>query len=178
MTASLPGSTPAENAANPSAGKVVLMDPLSGPAGSPRAALGTGALSTGIGFGSPPVIGLTAPSSIKAAGFTDDYTPGLSMPDGTNAPDSRLWCIGGGKSGVGGAVVAGYSAGSGLLAAGNGGSRDAGAGAGFATKMVTAVGTVANGAAVETGFLNRSGQTLTAGQSVFGSATAASAVPT
>jgi hypothetical protein len=64
--------------------------------------------------------------------------------------------------------------------AGNVGSRDAGAGpayTGFSTKMVTATGAVANGAAVEAGFTNRSGVALVTGQSVFGSSTAASAVP-
>jgi len=198
MAASLPGSTQAENLANPSAGRAVIMSPFSGPKGSPfggRTITGwtngtptyandatnvsTGALNTGIGFGSPPVIGLTAPQSIKDAGFNDDYTPGYTRPDGVAAVGTSLIAIGGGRSNAnvnGIAPTVGYNA-QPLLMAGNGGSRDAGAGpafTGFAIKTVTATATVANGAAVETGFLNRSGQSITSGQSVFGSATAAS----
>jgi hypothetical protein len=183
MPAFLPGSTDAQNAANPSAGATVLMSPLTGPKNAPldiaRNADGSAAgISTGIGFGSPPIVGLTAPSSIQAAGFSDDYVPGLTMPDGSTAPDSRLWCVGGGRTLPSGAPGTPYTAGSGLPMAGNGGSRDAGGGAGFATRMVTATASVANGGVVEAGFLNRSGQTITNGQSVFGSATAASTVPT
>ncbi len=88
--------------------------------------------------------------------------------------------IGGGKSDATGAPVP-YTAGFGLGMAGNGGSRDAGAGPafqGFRIKTVTATGAVANGAAVETGFTNRSGVALVTGQSVFGSATAASGAVT
>jgi hypothetical protein len=65
-----------------------------------------------------------------------------------------------------------------ILAFGNGASRDAGAGpafTGFAMKTVTATATVANGAVVELGFTNRSGRSITNGQSVFGSDIAASA---
>lgn len=197
MPAPLPGSTNAENLANPSAGKAVLFDLFSGPKGSPfdvrkisysgqtptytndaaNQTPSTGALNTGIGFGSPPVIGLTAPASIKAAGFTDDYIPGASLPSGALANNSRLMAIGGGRSDANG-VANPYTAGFGIGMAGNGGSRDAGAGpafTGFFTKMVTAAGAVANGAAVETGFTNRSGVALVTGQSVFGSSTAASA---
>jgi hypothetical protein len=42
---------------------------------------------------------------------------------------------------------------------------------------VTAVGAVAAGGVVETGFVNRSGVALVADQSVFGSSTTASAAP-
>src|SRR4249920_1886172 len=83
MPASLPGATPAENLANPSAGAFVMFDPLSGPKNSPLdvrfiSAWGTvktgtpvytndaanqkpstGALSTGIGYGANHIIGLT-----------------------------------------------------------------------------------------------------------------------
>jgi hypothetical protein len=45
-------------------------------------------------------------------------------------------------------------------------------------KLVTATGAAANGAVVETGFVNRSGVPLVAGQSVFGSDIAGLAVPT
>jgi hypothetical protein len=189
MPAALPGSTASDNASgNPSAGRFVLFSPFSGPKGSPfdkdtAGNASTGALSTGIGFGSPPIIGPTAPASIKAAGFTDDYTPGVTMPDGTTASaNSKLVAIGGGKSTAnvaGNAPTVPYVAGFALVGAGNSGSRDATAGPayqGFAVKTVTASGTVANGSAVETGFTNRSGASITTGQSVFGSSTTASGV--
>ena len=188
MPAALPGSTAVENAANPSAGRAVIFNLFSGPKGSPFDTPGssqasTGALNTGIGFGSPPIFGLTAPASIKAAGFNDDYTPGVTLPGGTAAADSRLMAIGGGRmantvNADGSRTPNPYTAGFGIGMAGNGGSRDAGAGpafTGFLTKTVTATGAVANGAAVETGWTNRSGAALTTGQSVFGSSTAASA---
>jgi hypothetical protein len=199
MPAGLPGSTLVQNLANPSLGNFVLFDLLSGPKGSPKdrdvdvpylglpagtgfAASGnasTGGLSTGIGFGSPPIIGLTAPASIQAAGFTDDYTPGITKPDGTASANSSIMYIGGGKSDAYG-VSSPYTAGWGIGGAGQGGSRDAGAGpafTGFVTKLVTATGAVATGAAVETGYSNRSGSALVTGQSVFGSFGTASAAP-
>lgn len=190
MPAALPGSTAVENAANPSGGLSVIFDLLSGPKGSPfdKDAAGnasTGGLSTGIGFGSPPVFGLTAPASIIAAGFSDDYTPGVTKPDLTASANSTIMYIGGGRcnppaegpNGTGIAAPNPYTTGFGIGKAGQGGSRDAGAGPafqGFRCKMVTAPGAVANGAAVETGFTNRSGVAMVTGQSVFGSATAAS----
>jgi len=192
MPAALPGSTLAQNIANPSLGLSVIFDLLSGPKGSPldKDASGnasTGALSNGIGFGSPPIIGLTAPASILAAGFTDNYSPGLGKPDGTDSANSTIMYIGGGRCNApspgpgsdGTAAPNPYTTGFGIGMAGNGGSRDAGAGPtfqGFRIKTVTATGAVANGVAVETGFLNRSGVSLVTGQSVFGSATAASGV--
>ena len=188
--------SPAVPTSNPSTGAFVIMNPFSGPKGSPFDAkqidptskllvaapnnFSTGALNTGIGFGSPPIIGPTAPASIRAAGFNDDYTPGVTLPGGTAATDARLTCIGGGKSTAtvnGIAPTVPYNA-QPLLGFGNGGSRDAGAGpafTGFSLKTVTATATVANGAAVEAGFLNRSGVSITTGQSVFGSNPAASA---
>jgi hypothetical protein len=63
---------------------------------------------------------------------------------------------------------------------GNGGSRDAGAGpafTGFGAKMVTATAIVANGAAIEAGYVNRSGVSMAIGQSAFGSSTTANAAP-
>jgi len=183
MPAGLPGTSYADNFGNPNAGAFVIMDPLSGPKGSPFDRDGTppnntstGGLSTGIGFGSPPIIGPTAPASIVAAGFNDDYTLGVTKPDGTAATTSILVYIGGGKSDSAG-VASPYTAGFGICGAGNGGSRDSGANTGFGLKSVTATGAVANGAAVETGFVNRSGVALTTGQSVFGSATVANAAP-
>lgn len=175
-------------AANPSAGRFVMMSSFSGPKGSPfdRAgsdALSTGALSTGIGFGANHIIGPPAPQSIKDAGFTDDYTPGVTRPNGVAATTSILVAIGGGKSTAavnGIAPTVPYTAGFGLCGFGEGASRDAGAGpafTGFNTKMVTATGAVANGAVIETGFTNRSGQAMTTGQSAFGSNVAAQAAP-
>ena len=189
MPAPLPGSTLAQNVANPSLGRAVLFDLFSGPKGSPfdkdqSGNASTGALNTGIGFGSPPIFGPTAPGSIKSAGFNDDYTPGVTMPDGTTASsNSKLMAIGGGRmsntvNADGTRTPNPYTAGFGIGMAGNSGSRDAGAGpafTGFLTKTVTATGAVANGAAVETGWTNRSGVALVAGQSVFGSSSAASA---
>jgi hypothetical protein len=198
MPAGLSGSTSAQNIANPSLGNFTIFDLLSGPKGSPKdrdvdiaylaspgsagTASGnasTGALSTGIGFGSPPVIGLTAPASILAAGYNDDYTPGITKPDNTAATTSILMYIGGGRSSNDAAGTSSpYTAGFGIGGAGQGGSRDAGAGpayTGFVTKMVTATGAVATGAAVETGYSNRSGVALVTGQSVFGSFGTASA---
>ena len=195
MPAALPGATAAENAANPANGNVVLFSSFSGPKGSPfdkdsAGNASTGALSTGIGFGSPPIIGqlagLTNAQSISQSGFDDDETIGANLPSGAAASDSTLVAIGGGRSVIAGGLPGGlsspspYTAGFAILGAGNGGSRDAGAGpafTGFVKKMVTAVGAVANGAAVETGFINRSGVSLVANQSVFGSATAASSAP-
>jgi hypothetical protein len=183
-------------------GKPVIMSSFSGPKGSPLDArtitgwsggmptyandpnnVSTGALSTGIGFGGGVLIGPTAPASIDDAGFTDDYTPGVSTPVPASATSSIYVAIGGGKctaNVAGNAPVVPYTAGFGLLGFGNGGARDAGAGpafTGFGLKTVTATGTVANGAAVETGFVNRTGASIATGQSVFGSATAASAAP-
>jgi hypothetical protein len=177
MPASLPGTADATNkSGNPSAGPLVLMSPFDGPKGSPKDTdqagnASTGGLSTGIGFGSPPVIGPTAPASISLAGFNDDYVPGVTKPDGTSIANSTLVAIGGGKSDASGAPVP-YTAGFALVAAGQSVARDGGAGpafTGFPLKMVTATGAVATGAAVETGFTNRSGVALVSGQSVFGS---------
>jgi len=199
MPASLPGETNANNrTANPSAGQPVTFDLLSGPKGSPNdkdttGNASTGALATGIGYGPEVVLGLlplyqTNPAAINRQGFTDDYTPGVSTVTGAASTDSRYMYIGGGRSKTSGspsysnpAGVAGinyYTAGFGIGAAGSGGSRDAGAGpafTGFAIKMVTATGTVANGAAIEAGWTNRAGVSLAVNQSSFGSSTAASA---
>lgn len=189
MPAALPGSTAVQNGdENPSAGLFVIFDLLSGPKGSPfdmdeDGNASTGALSTGIGFGSPPIIGLTAPASIVAAGFNDAYVPGVTKPDGTAATESTLMYIGGGKSDAptiatdGAALAAPYTAGFGIGGAGQGGSRDAGEAApftGFMLQTVTAAAGVAAGGVVETGYVNRSGAALLTGQSVFGSSTTAS----
>lgn len=195
--------------ANPSVGKQVLMSSFSGPRGSPFDAqafdpttpstkaldnnnLSTGALCTGIGFGSSNFDGPADNAGgrvLPDQNFTDDYTPGVTKPDGTAATTSDLVAIGGGKStasAVGGsaqgaAPTVPYTAGFGLLNFGGGNARDAGAGptnfTGFQCKMVTATGAVAVGAAVEAGFLNRTSFALNTGKSVFGVSNAASAAP-
>jgi hypothetical protein len=162
------------------------MDALSGPKGSPfdkdqSGNASTGAMSTGIGYG----LGLdpinkalfaTNAAAIRAAGFNDDGGEGIGF-------NSTGLYIGGGRcnANVGGLAAPNpYTAGFAPVGAGNGGSRDGGAGpafTGFTHKMVTAVGSVANGAVIETGFVNRTGTTIVADQSVFGSATAAQAAP-
>ena len=186
MPAYLPGATDAQNAANPSEGRLVIFDPLSGPKNSPfDKGPGTGALQTGIGYGSPPIIdignGLYTPvQEIDAAGFDDNQTPGtVTAGYGTqNDFDSTFMYIGGGRcdaaadGGDGIPAPNPYTDGVAICNAGNGGSRDGGTSPfkGFALRTVTATGTVANGAAVETGWTNRSGVSVSANQSVFGSA--------
>lgn len=185
MPAGLPGATSVQNAANPSQGVCVTYDLLSGPKGSPMdkdltGNASTGALCTGIGFGAS-VIG-----ALPGSGFSDDYTPGVTKPDGTASGNSTLMYIGGGRTNMVPANPNGtltnvpYTAGFGIGMAGQGGSRDAGAGpafTGFTSKLVTAAAGVAAGAVVETGFVNRTGVALLTGQSTFGSASAASAAP-
>jgi len=221
---------------NPVIGSVVIFDPLSGPKGSPFDSkkfdystgtppgwdattkvpillndplnVSSGALSTGIGYGSPPVIGpISHPAysnavyGIRSAGFTDDYKPGVSTPVPADSADSRYMYIGGGKDAIVDGTDTGplptgsngyppgwytsqpvpYVTGFAIGGAGNGGSRDAGAGPAFTSfglKTVTATGAVANGAAVEAGWVNRSNIALVADQSVFGLGTAATAAPT
>lgn len=196
MPGSLPGDTALNNAGNPNAGMFVIMDPLSGPKGAPLAGasgnLSTGGLSTGIGYGCNHIIGPTAPDSIKAAGFDDNQVPGTVQAQGfdgqaQNTVDSRMMYIGGGRMVANSDPVdkltrpflpSKYTAGIALVGAGYGGSRDSGANTGFAMKTVTATGNVANGAAIETAFNNRSNIAMIAGQSAFGSGTAAQVTPT
>jgi hypothetical protein len=195
MPAGLPGSTPVQNAANPSLGAAVIFDLMSGPKGAPKendkdyatgtgvanANASTGGLSTGIGFGQTVILDPLYAGTAK--NFTDDYTPGVTKPDGTASADSTYMYIGGGKStaNVGGsAPTVPYTVGFGIGGAGNGGSRDAGAGpafTGFPIKLVTAAAGVAVDAAVEANWTNRSGKALLTGQSTFGSGTAASVAP-
>lgn len=186
--------------ANPSGGKFVLMTPFGGPKGSPldRDQAGnasTGALSTGMGFNATRRLNVstgtapaTPPQSIKNAGFTDDYIPGVTLPNGTLATTAILLAIGGGRSnivgggntGLGVSTVAPFIAVP-ILGFGAGGSRDAGAGpvfTGFGTKIVTAAGAVAIGAVVETGFVNRGESAMVATESILGSGTGASVTPT
>lgn len=195
MPAALPGSAGIKNdpvntyPANPSAGQAVLIDALSGPKGSPldkdnTGNCTTGAMSTGIGYGLNLVVApgnlFNATTGAPGGGFTDD------VGEGASGANSTVIYIGGGRSvtasGVNTAGVAGtspYTAGFFPVAAGNGGSRDGGAGptvfTGFTHKMVTATAGVANGAAVEAGFVNRSGVALVTGQSTMGSSTTAQA---
>ena len=232
MPASLPGSTLAQNQANPTLGRLVTFDALSGPKASPFDArkidyltappnnrpagwtalniplvandplnLSTGALSTGVGFGSPAVIdpvsnALVSNSAygLRLAGFTDDSKPGISntyVSPPADASNSRFMYIGGGKSAIvngtgpnGNGYPAGwytsqpvpYVAGFGIAAAGQGGARESGA-LGFPMKAVTAAAGVAIGGVVETGWVNRSGVAMVNNQSVFGVGSAALAAP-
>ena len=165
MPASLPGATLAQNQANPTQGPAVLYDCMSGPKaaafdarkiaswlnGSPVYAndplnCSTGALSTGVGFGSPPIVGpishplySNAAWGLHEAGFTDDYVPGQDKPDAVTQSAFMLY-IGGGRSLPNGTPNP-YAAGAlGLCMAGNGGSRDGGASpfTGFPIKVVPA----------------------------------------
>ena len=174
--------------ANPSGGLPVIMSPFSGPKGSPfdmdknmapdgtltaNAAASTGALSTGIGFGlNTDVPGIdsvyNATTGIAGAGFDLNEFPGLTMPDGSAAPDARLLAIGGGRCNAptiatNGIPVPNPYVAQPLLAFGGGSSRDAGAGpafTGFGMKTLQAGAAVADGAVIATGFTNRSGVTL------------------
>ena len=180
MPASGMGQTPGTGNGVTVSAKAVLMNPFSGPTGAPydndqTGNTSTGALCTGIGFG----IGSTndiSPDLIRQ-NFTDDYTPGVTMPDNTVAPDARLTAIGGGRSDAAG-VSTPWNALQ-LLGFGNGASRDAGAGVGFGMKLVTAAAPVAHAGVIETGFTNRVavGYTLPTGNSAFGSSVAASPTP-
>jgi len=178
--------------------KSVLMHAFSGPTNSPLDArkiaswaagtptyandatnYSTGGLNTGIGFNGNHILGPGAVKAVSDGNFTDDYTPGVTLPSGVAATLAVLTAIGGGKSDAAG-VSAPYNV-QPLLGFGNGASRDAGAGpafTGFSEKMVTATGAVAEGAAIEAGFINRLGRALVTGESGFGNATAASAAVT
>lgn len=167
----------------------------------------TGALSTGIGFscadngwagGASLGLGRTGfnqvfvPTSPLTDGlFSDDYTPGISKPDITNALTAELTAIGGGKSVATPVKPGDYSntdavttpyAAQPLLNMGYGGSRDAGAGpafTGFAMKSVTSTNVTALGAAIEPGWINRtapsgSGLELGNNKHAFGSSNVAS----
>lgn len=168
---------------NPEDGQAVICSPFSGPTGSPQdndqtGNMSTGALNTGIGFGGNMVLG-----SITGGNFTDNYTPGVTMPDGsTAATKAVLLAIGGGHSDAASDGIADttpYDV-QPILFFGQGAERDAGdyRYTGHAAKLVTATGSVSNGAAIEAGFENRSGTTMVSGQSAFGFATADSAAVT
>lgn len=180
MPASLPGDTLANALLNPNAGRSVNFDLLSGPKGSPfdndnAENASTGALSTGIGVG---CLVVNDPESLA---FAEDYIPGETLPDGTLATISILMYIGGGGSDAtldGESPLAPYSAGFGIGNAGNGGSRDAGAGpafTGFLSAFSVADTDTANGADLGNTFINRSGVEVAAGQYTFGSSLTASA---
>lgn len=163
----------------------------------------TGALSTGIGF-SGQVIGLTpqlptAPAALFAAGFNDNMIPGVQPtyaappPPGVisaHTANSIYMYLGGGRMIENTGTLAGdigrpfipdpYDAGICIAGAGEGVARDGGAGpafTGFPIQSVTASGAVAEGAAIEAGILNVSGQAMTTGQSAFGSVTTPLAAP-
>ena len=149
----------------------------------------TGALQTGIGMeantrvpGMATVYSAAVPSSVNS--FTDDYIPGQTLPDGTLATGAILTAIGGGRCNAPTLATNGIAtpnpyASQPILNAGNGGSRDAGAGpafTGFSLKVVTnpTGSVIANGAVIETGWVNRMGVSLLGSQSAFGSSVAAS----
>jgi hypothetical protein len=184
------------------------MSPFSGPKGSPFDAksypagikspvladrvadptnYSTGAMSTGIGMGvdgrlngiNAPLYSAAIPASVNnpVAG----YEPGKTLPNGVAATDARLLAIGGGKSSANTvatpSVPVPYLV-QDILAFGNGGSRDAGAGpafTGFGMFLATASATTANGAAIgASGTKNRSGVSMATGLSQYGSNDAAS----
>lgn len=182
----------AASGAATAAGAAVIMSPYSGPTGSPFTAteqagnFSTGALNTGIGFGLTPIFGqgrlfntggLTGFSDLE---FTDDYTPGVTLPDGTASTTSILTAIGGGKStaNVGGIAPTVPYVALPLLGFGGGNvARDGTAsGTGKAMKTVTSAAGTAINAQIETGFTNQTGRALVAGESAFGSASADSPV--
>ena len=173
MPASNMGST---SGLAPTGGKPVIANPFSAPTDSPMdndsvGSFSTGALNTGIGFGPNAIIGPVAPGSIRDAGFTDNYTPGVTMPGGTAATTAVLVAIGGGSSSAAANGIAATTPleADGLVTFGGGQARDAvETGFGFEMKMVTATGAVATGAAIEAGFNNRSGVAMKAGESAFG----------
>lgn len=194
------GAANSNPVANPSVGKQVLMNPFGGPKGSAFDKdsvnnASTGALSTGIGIG----LNAESPGGIDAlytavggpkSGFSDDYTPGVTLPNGVAATDSRLVAIGGGKSVItagagsdwsrGTSAPVPYTLGFALAAFGGGGSRDGGAGpifTSFPLKTVTAAGAVAIAGVIETGFVNRMDAAMVIGKSQFGSASAAQVAP-
>ena len=193
MPASLPGSSVADNIANPSSGQPVMFDPLSGLRGSPLDArritgwdsngmpiytpdptnCSTGALNTGIGYGHNFVIDQPVVSGTRVfppGNHTDDMILGRRLPDGVTG-NPALTNIGGGRSFPDGTPKPYNNSALGFSSAGNGRARDTGAGPAFTgtiQNMVTAVATVANGAFVEGATANRSGQTIVAGQSILG----------
>jgi hypothetical protein len=163
MPASLPDVDRTANLANPSGGRGVTFDPLSGPKAAPLDArkfnyatgtplgwdattkvpivvndptnLSTGALSTGIGFGLRQVCGAVVAGRFNDGNFTDNYVPGQTKPDGTAAADARMMYIGGGRSTVTGAPNPITLAAVGICAAGTG----ANGGSGTATASPPAI---------------------------------------
>jgi len=211
MPAGLPGDSAANNLGNPTQGRPILMDPLSGPKGSPfdkgsPGTASTGALSTGIGIGANSIFyaqqrdgtAQTPQVTVAQAGFNYNQEPGTKPTYAappppnvvtTNFTDGRYMYIGGGRTVTNPTVAdrpsvpfspSPYVTGVALCAAGNGGSRDAGAGpafTGFPLRLLAATANVANGAAVVAGFVNRSGVGIINGQAVFASETAALPAP-
>ena len=154
--------------ANPSDGTPVLVDPFSGVAGSPLdndqpGNTSTGALSTGIGFGATADCDISATSDEN---FVSNYVPGVTMPDGTQAPDARLVAIGGGRTDAHGVNDPWSVAAIGNF--GGGGERDGGDGTVYAGVTVVADGTVPDGDDIKPNIANRSGRTLSAGESTLG----------
>jgi hypothetical protein len=185
--------------ANPTTGSAVIMNPFDGPAGSPlnkdnAGNFSTGAAVTGIGFG----VGMGLfDSTLNRDDYIlpNNYIPGVSLPNLTASPDSRLVAIGGGKSlapdASGSSPTVPYVAGFGLLAFGGGdkvtqgvgatagGSRDAGGGAGFGMQYVgPTIADIPNGTVLLAGqAVNRSGAIVRTGTFQFGSSTVSNGVP-
>lgn len=178
--------------ANPSSGAGVIMDPFSGPKGSPFDAkrynpttrvleddptnYSTGASVTGIGCGFGVVIDPVAPESVEAAGFGVGVVPGETMPDGTSSVGAVLVAIGGGSSGaaVNGAAPTTPLASEPLYGFGNGISRDLGAGPAFVgngLRVATATADTANLDALTPQTTNASGAVVRTGYSAMGSIT-------
>lgn len=172
--------------ANPSSGKFVIMSPFSGPSGSlmdvdQTGNASTGALNTGIGIGPAVVIGAPADPNVKNAGFSEGLSPGITLPDGTASETAELTLIGGGRSS---AVTNSLSTTNPFMAQpilgfGSGTERDAGVGpvfTGHAIAMVTASSDTPDNDALTEDYVNRSGRTVLADQSTFGSDTRASPI--
>lgn len=167
-------------------GPAVIFDPFSGIAHGANSGpfdtdisgnASTGALCTGIGFG--PTVSFKAARALSGNFPALNYQPGITKPDGTTSANSTLMYIGGGRSAAAG-VANPYTAGFGIAAAGNGGVREidvSGRNAPAFMKLLAAAGTVANGAAIGTGFNNRTGASLGSGDIQFGVASAGGAAP-
>ena len=160
-------------------GQGVLMNPFSGPLGSPfdndQAGNGsTGALNTGIGFGNNMVTNdLT----------NEDYIPGITNPDGTAATDATLIAIGGGHSDAtdgGIADTTPYDE-QPLMVFGLGGLRDSEvepAATGFESKYLSVATTVSAGGTISGSFNNNTGINLVSGNMVLATASGAFAAIT
>jgi hypothetical protein len=197
MPACNPGSLTSDT--NPSTGHPVIMDPFSGPLGSPfdtdtSGNCSTGALSTGIGFGLDSHVKVQGGAQIADIGVADSYIPGVTMPDGTTAATlATLLLIGGGYCDAtdianDGIATPNPYAVQAIGAFGNTQPRDGGGTfddpdyvapfQAFGMKIVTAAADVAAAGVIETGYKNYTGQTLKQTFSQFGGHTTANSAIT